>query len=91
MTVSATKLRHATRLPAGAECQCMAEGCGLIFTGETAFTKHWTKDGHVQPSAVGLVERQRANGPVWGWPSSDENPRIAAASRQEAPKPATVA
>ncbi len=73
------------RLPRGSECQCMADGGGLIFTGETAFTKHWTKTSHRHPSEVGLVERERAAGPVWGWPSSDQNPRSAEAARQEGP------
>ncbi len=62
---------QATRLPKGSECQCRAEGCGLFFTGETAFKKHWTRAGHVHPSEVGLVERQRVAGPVWGGPSPD--------------------
>lgn len=69
------------RLPRGAECQCMADGCGLFFSGESAFGKHWTKGGHVHPSSVGLVERQNVRGSVWGWP---EMPTSALVARQEA-------
>lgn len=63
----------------------MADGCGLFFTGESAFKKHFTKVGHVHPSEVGMVEREHRGGPVWGLPG--ENPqfsRIALASPQEA-------
>lgn len=74
-----------TRLPRGAECQCMADGCGLFFTGETAFAKHWTKNGHVPPSEAGLVERERVAGPIWGWPG--ENPTIARETAQEGADP----
>lgn len=73
------------RLPKGSECQCMAEDCGLFFSGESAFRKHWTRAGHVHPFEVGMVERQHKGGPVWGLPG--ENPqfgRSALASRQEA-------
>lgn len=56
------------RSPQGAECQCAADGCGVFFSSESAFEKHWTKNGHVAPIAVGLVERASARGPVWGWP-----------------------
>ena len=66
--------RDPQRLPRGAECQCMEETCGLFFTAESAFKKHWTKAGHVHPSKAGLVEKTRANGPVWGLPG--ENPRF---------------
>lgn len=75
---------QATRLPRGSECQCMAEGCGLFFTGETAFSKHWTKNGHAHPSEVGLVEKERVAGPIWGWPG--QNPTIALGVAQEAPE-----
>ena len=63
------------RLPRGSECQCMVDGSGLFFTGESAFKKHFTKEGHVEPSAVGLVEKLRARGPVWALPG--DNPRFA--------------
>lgn len=56
------------RRPQGAECQCTADGCGLFFSSESAFEKHWTKDGHKSPDAVGLVAREGPRGPVWGWP-----------------------
>ena len=63
------------RFPQGGECQCMAEGCGLFFSSETAFEKHWTRRGrktgpaeHVHPSEVGMVERQRSRGPTWSLP-----------------------
>ncbi len=73
-----------TRLPRGSECQCMAEGCGLFFTSESASYRHWTKTGHRHPSEVGLVERQRVAGPIWGRPG--QNPRIADGIAQEAPE-----
>lgn len=56
----------ARRLPGGAECQCGE--CGVFFSSESAFEKHWTKDGHKSAREVGLVERMNARGPVWGWP-----------------------
>lgn len=64
------------RLPKGAECQCMADGCGLFFSGESAFRKHWKRGGHVHPAEAGLVERTRVAGPVWGMPG--ENPLFGA-------------
>lgn len=67
----------------------MAEGCGLFFTGETAFNRHWTKNGHVHPSEAGLVEKQRKAGPIWGKPG--ENPSIADRRVQEALKRASDA
>lgn len=63
----------------------MAEGCGLFFTSESAFNRHWTKNGHAHPSEVGLVERQRVAGPIWGRPG--QNPRSADAVDQEGPNP----
>lgn len=71
-----TEAVPAARLPKGSECQCMADGCRLFFSGETAFKKHWTRGGHVHPADVGLVERQRVGGPVWGLPG--ENPLFGA-------------
>lgn len=77
------------RLPRGSECQCMAAGCGLFFTGESAFNKHWTKTGHVHPSEVGLVEKMRAAGPIWGRPGTwDRSATIADGIDQEGPNPA---
>ena len=70
------------RLPKGAECECRAEGCGLFFSGETAFAKHWTQRGHAHPSEVGLVQRQHTSGPVWGWFAMPANALVA---RQEGP------
>lgn len=64
----ACEVARPDRLPKGSECQCMADGCGLFFTGESAFKKHWTKVGHVHPTEAGLVEKTRASGPVWGMP-----------------------
>lgn len=75
---------NVTRLPRGSECQCMADGCWLFFSGESAFNRHWTKNGHVHPSEAGLVERQRAAGPVWG--RAGENPSIADRRAQEGRK-----
>jgi hypothetical protein len=63
-----------TRLPVGSECQCMAEGCGLFFTGEAPFVKHWTKKGHVHPSEVGLVGHERSQGITWGSPGPGRKP-----------------
>ena len=57
-----------TRSPKGAECQCAADGCGLFFSSESAFERHWTKNGHASPESVGLVVRDGPRGPVWGWP-----------------------
>lgn len=54
------------RLPTGSECQCVR--CGLFFTGESAFERHWTKRGHVHPDDVGLVKKQRKGGTTWGRP-----------------------
>jgi len=68
------------RLPKGAECECRADGCGLFFSSETAFTKHWTRGGHAHPREVGLVERHHRAGPVWGWPAMPANALLA---RQE--------
>lgn len=77
------------RLPRGSECQCMAAGCGLFFTGETAFNRHWTKNGHVHPSEVGLVEKMRAAGPIWGRPGTwDGSTRSADGIAQEGPNTA---
>lgn len=73
------------RLPKGSECQCRAEGCGLVFTSESAFERHWTKGGHVHPSEVGMEEKARANGPTWGMPGDPSKlDRIARRTRQEA-------
>lgn len=66
----------------------MAEGCGLFFTSESAFNRHWTKNGHRHPSEVGLVERQRVAGSVWARPG--HNPRSADAVAQEAPETGTA-
>lgn len=51
------------RLPKGDECACVP--CGLIFADERAFGRHITRRGHVDPAAVGLVEKDVAGGPVW--------------------------
>lgn len=54
------------RSPQGAECQCTS--CGLFFSSESGFERHWTKNGHVKPTDIGLVARESPRGPVWGWP-----------------------
>jgi hypothetical protein len=59
--------RPPIRLPRGRECECRVEGCGLFFSSESAFQKHFTRRGHVHPSEVGLIERTNARGPVWGF------------------------
>jgi len=56
----------------------MEATCGLFFTGESAFKKHWTRAGHVHPREIGMVERTRKSGPVWGLPG--ENPRFSDAA-----------
>lgn len=60
----------AIRYPKGSECQC--DACGVFFSCESAFNKHWTKDGHKHAREVGLVERMGARGSVWGWPAAEE-------------------
>lgn len=68
------------RLPKGAECQCV--GCGLFFSGLTAFDLHHRNGRRGRRSAnpvvcqdprqIGMVLFDRKSGPTWGLPG--ENP-----------------